>query len=739
MDGKVEIQVELGTKGFEKQITLLERKLNDYIGDLESMSQEEGFNEQNHEVLELQANIEALNNKINQLKKKQQEINDSELPTTKRITQDIGKSMQNIKTESDGIGGKVEGIISKIARWGLAIFSVRSAYMFIRQAVNTVSQANEKIATDIQYIRFALASALQPIIETIINLVYKLLAYIGYIAKAWFGVNLFANASAKSFQKVNAGVKDTNKSAKQLQKTLAGFDEMNILQDTGATSTGGGGGGITTPTPSMDLSSLENVEIPSWLKWIGENGKTIRDIIIGIGEAFLLWKVLQWASQLGVLSSEFSLFGKLLQGIGLVAIIIGIYNAINDLISLIENPSWNTFYKLLGDISLALGGLGTILVTLNASNPFGWVALGIGVFGGLISAIGNLITEEDEEEKKTISVKDATNELKNAKDKLRQSTNRYTSALDDAQKSEKELEQIQKKYKISGEELFNSVLAGTKTVNTMTKEELAVYKAYLNNEGAQKNLKEATDELNESKKENIKKAEQQSAAIYNETGKFEGYFKTVMDGYKNKQISESQMLSATANVYNQLSDKAKETFAQNLPDDIKVALDKWDGFTEVLDDGTEVSFSELASASKKTFAQSIPNDIQKTTNKVNSLIKELNKIPMGKTLTMKLTTAMGYSGGSRAKGGIYYPPRLATGGIINRPGAGVPYHGAVIGERGAEAVVPLTDSQQMERLGATIGRYISVNLNNIVEMNGRVISRELKQIQNEENFAFNGG
>ena len=230
MDGWITIGAELETKSFEKQIANLERQLNDYVSDLEQMSKEEGFNEQSQEVLELKENIEKLTNKLGTLKEKQAELNKS--------------GMSNIKQNVNDISNGTENILKKVARWGLAIFGVRSAYMFIRQSMSTLSQYNEKIGADIQYIRFALASSLQPLIEGIIQLVYKLLTYIGYIARAWFGVNLFANASVKAFQKVNKGVKDTNKSAKQLQKTLAGFDEMNILQKTGETAQGGGGGGV---------------------------------------------------------------------------------------------------------------------------------------------------------------------------------------------------------------------------------------------------------------------------------------------------------------------------------------------------------------------------------------------------------------------------------------------------------------------------------------------------------------
>jgi hypothetical protein len=83
--------------------------------------------------------------------------------------------------------------------------------------------------------------------------------------------------------------------------------------------------------------------------------------------------------------------------------------------------------------------------------------------------------------------------------------------------------------------------------------------------------------------------------------------------------------------------------------------------------------------------------------------------------------------------------KLAKGGIINNPGRGVPLASNVTGgEVAREGVIPLTDSQMMEQLGATIGKYITVNANITNTMNGRVISRELKKIQSADDFAFNG-
>ena len=43
----------------------------------------------------------------------------------------------------------------------------------------------------------------------------------------------------------------------------------------------------------------------------------------------------------------------------------------------------------------------------------------------------------------------------------------------------------------------------------------------------------------------------------------------------------------------------------------------------------------------------------------------------------------------------------------------------------------------MALLGEAIGKYITVNLTNINSMNGRVISRELKKVNAQDDFASN--
>ena len=82
-------------------------------------------------------------------------------------------------------------------------------------------------------------------------------------------------------------------------------------------------------------------------------------------------------------------------------------------------------------------------------------------------------------------------------------------------------------------------------------------------------------------------------------------------------------------------------------------------------------------------------------------------------------------------------PRLKVGGIVNMPNKGTLVGGAVTGESGREGVIPLTDQQAMAELGAEIGRNVVVNLTNITKVGNRQIAREIKQINAEQEFAYN--
>ena len=106
---------------------------------------------------------------------------------------------------------------------------------------------------------------------------------------------------------------------------------------------------------------------------------------------------------------------------------------------------------------------------------------------------------------------------------------------------------------------------------------------------------------------------------------------------------------------------------------------------------------------------------------INNLIGVINKVP-GINLGYLSTFSL---------------PRLAKGGIINQPGRGVMLGSAIGGEKGREAVVPLQDEQVLNEIADAIGSRIVINAEIINNMNGRIISRELKKIDNRDNFLYN--
>ena len=136
-------------------------------------------------------------------------------------------------------------------------------------------------------------------------------------------------------------------------------------------------------------------------------------------------------------------------------------------------------------------------------------------------------------------------------------------------------------------------------------------------------------------------------------------------------------------------------------------------------DAVSGAFKAVVNAVLRT----IENILNSPIRAVNSLINVINAIPginIGRLPTFNL-------------------PRLAKGTILNAPGRGVPVAGgtALAGEAGREAYLPLSDTQLLEELGSTIGKYINLNATIPIYVGNRQIAREIKRINAESDFAFN--
>lgn len=722
----------------ETKLAPLESALERYEGRVQRT--QEIVKSMSKEYDKIPSKLSNINTKIKENANSQQRVKNAIEETNAKI---VKNQLAQVKQDLGGIGNTTSGIVRKVVKWGLALFSIRSAYNFIRGAVSTLSQSNEQIGADIDYIRWALAQALQPIIEGLIKLAYTFLQYINYIANAWFGVNLFAKASAKSFEKMNKELKGSNKQAKELQKTLTGIDEANVIQKDGSVARTG-----STGIPQTDLSQmLGETEIPGWVKWIAENGDTIRDVIIGIVEAVALFKLGKLATDLISVSEGFAFFENgilTLKGAivtaGIIVLIKGMADALQDFESFIKAPSWDTFKVILGDLSVALTGLGTVLIGLNSSNPFGWVSLGIGLVGDIIGLFDGWFTSTDKEKRALDDSATSAKKLKDAKDALTKTSSEYTQALHNSREATKKLKELQDKYHISGKDLFNMIKLGTKDVTDLTDEELDVYQAYLDNVDAQDTLKDKTNDLRKSQGKLTEQTARHSAAIYKETDAYDDNFKTIISGFDGTQKSVESVRRYIFNMLTNMNEETRRVFIQGLPEDITKAFETPKNIIRVLKDGTEIAYKDIAAGAETTYGQKIPKQVNLAKKAFDDAGKSVDnlkkKIQQFNGMNVKVTVVEGGSSKvGNAVGGIV--TKLATGGIINRPGRGVPLGNSIGGEAAREGILPLTDAQAMETLGQAIGRYITLNATVPVYVGNRQIAREIRKIENEEDFAFN--
>ena len=134
--------------------------------------------------------IDKVHQKLNKIKVKQEE-NNAKISEFQAKIERI--KMNKVEQGINSVGKSISGTIGKIGRMTLAVLGIRTAINAVRSAISLVAQYNPQIATDISYIKYALAQTVLPVVQKLVSLAYTLLGYINAITSAWFGFNLFAN------------------------------------------------------------------------------------------------------------------------------------------------------------------------------------------------------------------------------------------------------------------------------------------------------------------------------------------------------------------------------------------------------------------------------------------------------------------------------------------------------------------------------------------------------------------
>lgn len=205
-----------------------------------------------NETLEMQAELEKLINKYNQLANAERNVgNEAE------------KSSNRSKKAFNGLW-------SVIKKGTLLTLGVRSVFSFLRQGMSSAISVNEELASKQEVVRNAIGQIFVPIMMKAYDVVQYLVAGIGLLIKAFTGIDVFAKLTTKNLN-------NTNKSAKALNKTLSGIDDIDTLSSSSGSLSGGIGSDLKALNEFQDKLKKVQEKFEEW--GIFEKVKKIKDFV----------------------------------------------------------------------------------------------------------------------------------------------------------------------------------------------------------------------------------------------------------------------------------------------------------------------------------------------------------------------------------------------------------------------------------------------------------------------------
>ena len=300
---------------------------------------------------------------------------------------------------------------------------VTNLYEYSTALNSTDAAANkstmDQYASSLLYLKNAAGAAAGPLLQALLPVVQQLVDWFVAGANA---VNQFISAlqgkttftkAVYNMAEFGEQTEKAGAAAKELKKTIFGWDELNVLQDN---KPSGGGAAASMPDYSGMFEEAEIgtgfQKVADFLKdtfgWFFDAVKWLWDnkIIQGIGAAFGAWKIAD-----GVLNFFSKYLGSGVGGVvgGLVLTIAGISlqkGAASDIVNDGLNIE-NGITTLIGGAFTA-AGIHAVVTALGVSGPIGW-AIGIGA--ALAVEIYELNVALDEKRKANFNVTEIGQEL----------------------------------------------------------------------------------------------------------------------------------------------------------------------------------------------------------------------------------------------------------------------------------------------------------------------------------------
>lgn len=335
----------------------------------ELKQQEALLESQNKETDKLQKQYKDITDRVEEETAALEEAKDraGELQKQLAAKENIPKVFEDASTATEKFGKRVNMLIKR----AFVFTVIASALRQIRDWLSNVIKTNSDAQASFAQLKAALLTLAQPLLNvlipafvTLVRVIAQVVAALARLVSGLFGTTAKASAdSAKALNDETAAIKGAGSAAKKAGKSLAAFDEINQLSDSGSS-----GGGISI---DPDFSIFDDLD---------DRFDRIAKAVLLIGAGLLAWK----------LSTGFTgILGTVLQKLGGIAIAAGglilIWDSVSD--ALENGINWSNFFEMLAGAAALVGGL-----TL----AFGKLGAGIGLIisGGtmLITAFNDIAT-----------------------------------------------------------------------------------------------------------------------------------------------------------------------------------------------------------------------------------------------------------------------------------------------------------------------------------------------------------
>ena len=583
--------------------------------------------------------------------------------------------MRRAKIEANGFGTAITGGIKKLGRMAVAVFGIRGAYSAIRIAMNEYLATNEELKGQIDTLKALFGQVLGPAIEYVVKILLQAVSAVNQLVYALTGINYVAKAN-------EAALKKQGKAASAAKAQLAGFDEMNKLSDSSSSGNSSVGNlDATIGNISGFMEQLKNQILAG--DWFGAGQS--------VGQALMD----------GIASIDWAKVGKTIGDvlIGAVSFVIGavlsidpkmLLTAANELLTSlfnalstgIQNLDWQQIGKDIVDLLLyvlafldPVSAIIALILAPGGEEMAQSASEFIGsVVGALVSAIVGFVTRIGE-----IGV---------------YLWNTIKSYFDDYVD-----------WEGTPEDIITGLLLGI--VDAIENIGKWIY-----------------DNLWIPFRDGFKKA----FGINSPSTKMKEFGVFMMEGLRNGIIDSLKMVvnackeiwSAIKGVFSAVGTWFKDTFTN-----------AWKNVKAVFSSGGKI-FDGIKEGIASTF-KTIVNGLIGGINKIIATpFNAINKILNG-IRSISVVGIQPFSGLWKENPlSVPQIPKLAVGGIVNNPGRGVP---AIIGEAGAEAVLPLENNTEwMDILADKIGGNVTIP----IYMDGKKIATYVVDIQKKKAFAMNG-